>query len=170
MPSQSASVSHVKTLTEEIVEAGLPAPTVNQLLLSPFNQHKDVVEWCRTHQTLVSCSAWSRLSSAQGPQEGWAVLAGIGKARGLTKAQVLVRWALQKGYLSVPRSGSKYKIEREAILENSYNGVKDTVLSDKEMDILAGLDENLPAGRLGVVDGWPAADILSETWDPTLAV
>lgn len=92
----------------------------------------------------------------------------MGKARGLTKAQVLVRWALQKGYISVPRSGSKYKIEREAIRENSYGGVKDTVLTEKEMETLAGLDEKLPAGRLGVLDGWSASDIISETWDPTM--
>ena len=151
------------------MSAGLPAPAVNQLQLSPFNQHKDVVEWAKKHGTLLSCSAWSRLSSAQGPQEGWAVLADIAKAKGLTKAQVLVRWALQKEYLSVPRSGSKYKVEREAIRENSYVGVKDTMLSEKEMQILDGLDEKLPAGRLGVVDGWSTSDILSETWDPTLA-
>lgn len=156
--------------SDEIVDAGFPAPTVNQLVLNPFNQHKDVIEWAKQHGTTISCNAWSKLSSAQGPQEGWAVVADIAKNKGLTKAQVLVRWAFQKGYLSVPRSGSKSKIERIAIQENSYNGVKDVVLTEKEMDILDGLDEKLPAGRLGILDGWTESDIVGESWDPTLAV
>lgn len=155
---------------QELLDADLSAPSVNQLVLSPFNQHKDAAEVCSKQGIVLACGAWSRLSSADGPQEGWAALADIGKSRGLTKAQVLVRWALQKGYLCVPRSGGKYKIERTAILENSYAGVKDTVLSEKEMATLDGLDEKLPAGRLGIVDGWTKADILSDTWDPTLAV
>jgi diketogulonate reductase-like aldo/keto reductase len=164
---------------EELVDVGLPAPAVNQLVLSPFNQHKDVVEWINRNndkssatqqQTILSCNAWSKLSSAQGPQDGWAIVAEIGKNKGMTKAQVLVRWAFQKGYLCVPRSGSKSKIERIAIQENSYNGVRDFLLTEKEMITLDGLEEKLPAGRLGIIDGWSESDILSETWDPTLAI
>lgn len=119
---------------------------------------------------ILSCNAWSKLSSTQGPQDGWAKVAEIGKDKGMTKAQVLVRWAFQRGFLSVPRSGSKSKIERFAIQENSYLGVKDFVLSDREMGILNDLDEQLPAGRLGILDGWSEAEIKDDTWDPTLAV
>jgi diketogulonate reductase-like aldo/keto reductase len=105
-----------------------------------------------------------------GPQEGWAVLADVAKSKGMTKAQVLVRWALQKGYLCVPRSGSKFKIERAAIVENSYGGVQPFVLTPKEMEVLDSLDEQLPAGRLGIVDGWSNVDIVDAQWDPTTAV
>jgi diketogulonate reductase-like aldo/keto reductase len=86
------------------------------------------------------------------------------------QAQVLVRWALQHEYLSVPRTSSKSKIERQAFLENSYDGVKDFVLSQEEMKMLDELDEQLPAGRLRITDGWLASDIVDERWDPTLAV
>jgi diketogulonate reductase-like aldo/keto reductase len=86
------------------------------------------------------------------------------------QAQVLVRWALQHEYLSVPRTSSKSKIERQAFFENSYDGVKDFVLSQEEMNMLDALDEQLPAGRLGITDGWLASDIVDERWDPTLAL
>lgn len=86
------------------------------------------------------------------------------------KAQVLVRWAFQHDYLSVPRSASTSKIERLAIQENSYEGVKHFLLSQTEMDVLDSLDEQLPLGRLGITDGWLASDITDENWDPTLAV
>lgn len=71
----------------------------------------------------------------------------------------------------MPRSGSKSKIERAAIAENSYNGVKDWVLSAKEMETLDGLDEQLTVGKLGLLyDGWVDSDVIDEKWDPTKAI
>lgn len=50
---------------EEIIDAGLLAPSINQLVLSPFNQHKDVVAWTENQRTILSCNAWSKLSSGE---------------------------------------------------------------------------------------------------------
>jgi hypothetical protein len=58
-------------------------------------------------------------------------------------------------------------MERLNIAENSYRGVKPFVLNPSEMEVLNGLDEQLPAGRLRILDGWKEADIISPTWDPT---
>lgn len=161
----------------EIVQAGLPPPDVIQLVLSPFNQHKDVAEWA-THvnngaprSPILSCSAWSKLSSTVGPQEGWTKLGQLASQKGsITKQQLLIQWAVQKGYLCVPRSGAQYKVERAAIIENSWESVARDVgpLTDDEMAYLDALDEQLPAGQLGVVDGWEASDIVNDKWDPTL--
>jgi diketogulonate reductase-like aldo/keto reductase len=172
---------------KEIVAAGLPLPVVNQLELSPFNGHKDVVEWCDRNGVAVSCAAWSKLSGASGPGEQWDVLSQIANKKGVTKAQALVRWSLQKGYICVPRSGCAYKIERVAIAENSYGGgvvIKEgklTTISDaggeesamltpEEMTILDGLDVNYKAGKLGRRDGWNDADVTGVDWDPTDAI
>jgi diketogulonate reductase-like aldo/keto reductase len=122
----------------------------------------------------VGCGAWSKLSSADGPQGGWAKLADIAKNKGMTKAQILVRWSLQKGFVCVPRSDSAFKIERVAIAENSYGGVNPPgggfVLTDEEMRILDGLDEGLQAGKLGRRDGWGDDDVTGPDWDPTAFV
>ncbi|KAL7563340.1 hypothetical protein ACA910_014185 [Epithemia clementina (nom. ined.)] len=158
------------TPLQELVDAGLPAPSVIQLELSPFNQHADVAAWAAAHDSLLSCAAWSKLSSNDGPIQGWDILGSIAKERGMTKQQVLIRWAIQRGYLCVPRSSSQYKIERQAIQENSWDATKDFVLSDKEMTILNGLDEKIPAGQLGVKDGWEESDIVDRKWDPTTAI
>jgi diketogulonate reductase-like aldo/keto reductase len=155
---------------QEIVDAGLPAPAVIQLILSPFHRHHEVIDWANQHGSVVSCSAWSKLSSAEGPQKGWSVLADIAQQRKMTKAQVLVRWAVQMGYVCVPRSSAKFKVESRAIFENSWEGTKSLVLTEAEMKTLNALDEQLPAGRLGITDGWDAPDIVNEQWDPTLIV
>lgn len=69
----------------ELETLGLPPPSIIQLELSPFNQHKDVVQWATDHGSTMSCAAWSKLSSVDGPQDGWAVLAKIAKEKGVTK-------------------------------------------------------------------------------------
>ena len=166
---------------EEEFDKDLPA--INQLELSPFNMHKDVVEWCGLHGVAVGCGAWSKLSGVDGPAEGWAKLSDIAKNKGMTKAQVLVRWSLQKGYVCVPRSAAASKVERMAIAENSYGGVNPNAdllstdggttsftLSDEEMAMLDGLDVEYRAGKLGRTDGWTVEDVSGVEWDPTLIV
>eukprot|EP00532_Pseudo-nitzschia_australis_P000513 CAMPEP_0168193122 /NCGR_PEP_ID=MMETSP0139_2-20121125/18425_1 /TAXON_ID=44445 /ORGANISM="Pseudo-nitzschia australis, Strain 10249 10 AB" /LENGTH=495 /DNA_ID=CAMNT_0008116431 /DNA_START=50 /DNA_END=1537 /DNA_ORIENTATION=- len=177
---------------KEIAAAGLPLPVVNQLELSPFNTHSDVVDYCSKNGIAVSCAAWSKLSGANGPSEQWDVLSRIASKKGVTKAQVMVRWSLQKGYICVPRSGSGSKLERVAIAENSYgggllirngkipatmssgssNGNTDwnedsAVLTPEEMSILDDLNINYKAGKLGRTDGWFDADMTGSNWDPT---
>ncbi|KAL7451968.1 hypothetical protein ACHAWC_003723 [Mediolabrus comicus] len=145
-------------------------PAMNQLELSPFNQHGDVVNWCNQNGVAVGCSAWSKLSGVDGPAEGWAVLSDLAKTKGVTKAQLLVRWSLQKGYVCVPRSGAKSKLEIVAISENSYGGVSNFALSEEDLRLLDGLDIGYKAGRLGRRDGWTDEDVTGTDWDPTLFV
>jgi len=164
-------VKHLQEIADLVGDNIGDYPAMNQLELSPFNQHGDVVNWCNTNGVAVGCSAWSKLSGVDGPAEGWAVLSDLAKAKGVTKAQLLVRWSLQKGYVCVPRSGSKSKVERVAIAENSYGGVNPTdtkfVLSQEDMTILDGLDIGYKAGRLGRRDGWADEDVTGPDWDPT---
>lgn len=153
---------------QEIVDAGLPPPSVIQLAQSPFAAHTDIVDWAKQHNSTIVCSAWSKLSSQVGPQEGWSRLGTLAGEKGYTKQQVLIRWARQKGYACVPRSSSKYKIERQAIAENSRRAVQQLSLTSSEMKLIDSLNEDISAGRLGLVDGWAESDIRDSTWDPTL--
>ncbi len=85
----------------------------------------------------------------------------------------MVRWAFQCGFLCVPRSGAGSKLERQAILENSFSGISSFTLTEDEISIINGLDEQFPAGRLNRCDGWTQDDIPTDQneqvkWDPTL--
>ena len=80
---------------KELASAGLILPALNQLELSSFHTHQDIVDWCSQMGVAVGCSAWSRLSSTQAIQNEWLDAAGgIAQGKGVTKAQVLIRWAL----------------------------------------------------------------------------
>lgn len=155
----------------EIQDNGFELPSINQLELSPFNTHSDIISFCKEHDIAVSCAAWSKLSGTDGPADQWAILSDIAKKKGMTKAQVLVRWSLQKGFACVPRSGCGSKIERIAITENSYGGVnlpdRGNILTDEEMSIIDSLNINYKAGKLGRRDGWGDDDVESIEWDPT---
>ena len=163
----------------ELKEYGFDLPRVNQIELSPFNTHSDVVSWCDDNNIAIGCSAWSKLSGIDGPQTQWAVLSEIAKNKQMTKAQVLVRWSLQKGYICIPRSGAASKVERFAIGENSYGGVnrssppdeegniKSCILTGEEMAIIDGLNIDYKAGKLGRRDGWDDIDVKGPDWDPT---
>jgi 2,5-diketo-D-gluconate reductase A len=156
------------TALQELVDThNLPAPDLIQLELSPFHAHADIVAWARTHDCTLGCAAWSKLSSVDGPRDGWETLGKIATAHACTKQQILIRWAVQKGCTCVPRSNSQYKVERQAIRENSWLATREIILSDAEMKILDSLDEQIPAGRLRVLDGWTEADIVDARWDPT---
>lgn len=155
---------------DEIIAQGLPPPSVIQLELSPFNQHKDVAEWAHKNGSIMSCAAWSKLSSVSGPQDGWAVVASMAKEKGVTKQQILIKWAIQNGYVCVPRSGAGSKIERKGIAENSYAGVNGFTLTLEDLMTLDGLDEDLRAGKLGRRDGWGDDDVKGLNWDPTTYV
>ena len=157
---------------EELRDYGLDLPSINQLELSPFNTHPNILNWCKDNNIAVGCGAWSKLSSADGPQEQWAVLGEIASKKGMTKAQVLVRWSLQKGFVCVPRSAAGSKLERYAIAENSYGGInrregQSCMLTDEELEIIDSLNVDLKAGKLGRRDGWDDADVMGIEWDPT---
>ncbi|KAI9763362.1 MAG: NAD(P)H-dependent D-xylose reductase (XR) [Geoglossum simile] len=64
------------------------------------------------------------------------VILGIAKAHGKTSAQVLLRWATQRGTAVIPKSNSK---ERLAQNLRSY----DFNMSDAELDQIAALDKGL---------------------------
>lgn len=155
---------------QEIIEAGLSTPQVIQLQLSPFHAHNDVASWAHVHNSRLACSAWSRLSSVDGPAEGWTVVQDLAKEKGVTKAQILVRWALAKQYICAPKSTANSKLERDAIAENSYNACHGIRLTRDELDRLDRLDVQLPAGQLRVTDGYDVDDIRSREWDPTNVV
>jgi diketogulonate reductase-like aldo/keto reductase len=96
---------------KELSASGFPLPAVNQLEISPFNTHGPIVKYCKENGVQVSCATWSKLSSVSGPVEQWAKLGELAKDKGVTKAQILVRWALQKGFGCAPRSGTGSKLE-----------------------------------------------------------
>ncbi|KAG8971651.1 hypothetical protein FRC05_010907 [Tulasnella sp. 425] len=121
----SSGVHHL----EEIKEAGLEQPAVNQIELHPWCQQRGIVDYCKNNGILLE--AYSPLT--RGKYLDNEVLVEIAEKHKKEPAQVLVRWALQMGYVPLPKSSQQTRI-----VSNSQ--VFDFELSKDEMDALYALD------------------------------
>ena len=130
-------VSHIEELLKEVTVV----PAVNQIELHPFNytHRKPVIECCQEHNIGVEC--YSPLT--KGMRLGDPELLKFAERYDRSTAQMLIRWGLQKGFITIPKSARP-----ERILENA--NVFDFSISNEDMDALDALNENYNC-----------------TWDPT---
>ena len=95
---------------EALKNSGRPLPQVNQIELHPWCTNEDIVKWCRDHN--VAVVGYSPL--AQGKYLNDPFLIQLSKKYSKSPAQILIRWSLQKGFVTIPKS-----VKPERILENS---------------------------------------------------
>ncbi|KAN0126786.1 NADP-dependent oxidoreductase domain containing protein [Russula decolorans] len=98
LKSVGVSNYNVKHL-EEITEAGLELPSVNQVELHPYCQQKPIVNYCRAHGIIVQ--AYTPIIRGQ---FGNPMLQELSKKYGKDPAQILIRWSLQHGFVPLPKS------------------------------------------------------------------
>ncbi len=116
---------------EEIIgrEGDRVVPAVDQVPFSPFRQQKDLREYCGRHGIRVE--GYSPLT--RGAKLGQETIRSLAEAKDRTPAQIMLRWALQKDVVTIPKSAHKGHI-----LENAKSF--DFSLSAAEMASLDALE------------------------------
>jgi diketogulonate reductase-like aldo/keto reductase len=124
---------HLDTLTREsdIV------PAVNQVELHPYLQQKPLREYCRNAG--IAVEAWSPIARGNVVEDP--VLGEIAAAHGKNPVHVTLRWELQHGIITIPKSVKSHRIADNADLF-------DFELSEAEMARIDELDQG-ESGRLG---------------------
>ena len=100
---------------QEIADAGLPLPATNQLELHPLNQKTELLTYMKqkgilpiAYSSLAPLSSWRAGQQSSKSEEQRARNVGIGrvasKYNGKSEAQILLRYALQKGWAILPKS------------------------------------------------------------------
>jgi diketogulonate reductase-like aldo/keto reductase len=79
----------------------------NAYKLHPWCQQKDAVKYCQDNNIVVE--AYCPLVRNQKASDP--TLQSIAKKHGVTDAQVLVRWSLQRGFVPLPKSDTPSRIE-----------------------------------------------------------
>jgi diketogulonate reductase-like aldo/keto reductase len=92
---------------QELLKVSQIRPAVNQIQFSPFEYRRSLVEACE--DAAVVAQAYSPLGT--GRHLGDPVVERIASATGRTPAQVLIRWAIQKGLSVIPKSSHRERIE-----------------------------------------------------------
>ncbi len=116
---------------EEILQVSSLIPAVNQFEISPFLTRQVVVDHCAKNN--IQVESYSPL--ARGKRWDSPIIVDLAQRYGKSPAQVMIRWALEKRYVVIPKS-----VHRERIYENA--NVFDFSLSTEDIQRLDALNEN----------------------------
>ncbi|MEH7301919.1 aldo/keto reductase [Neobacillus drentensis] len=125
---------HVHHL-EDILKDAEIKPMVNQVEYHPRLAQKEVRAFCQEHG--IQLEAWSPLM--QGQLLDNEVLQGIAQKYNKSVAQVILRWDLQNGVVTIPKS-----IKEHRIIENSQ--VFDFELTAEDMEAIDSLNQDQRVG------------------------
>lgn len=121
---------------DELLADASAAPVVNQIEYHPYLQSPALVEHCRDKSIRVE--AWSPFMQG-GDILRDRILSRIAEDKRKTVAQVILRWILQTGVATIPKS-----VREERIAENAE--VFDFNLTPDEMARIAALDRGARSG------------------------
>lgn len=124
-------IHHLKDVMEDVEVI----PMVNQVEYHPSLTQKDLQSFCQEHN--IQLEAWSPLM--QGKLLDHPVLKEIGAAYNKSVAQVILRWDLQNGVVTIPKS-----INENRIVENA--SIFDFELTNTDMKRIDELNKNERTG------------------------
>jgi diketogulonate reductase-like aldo/keto reductase len=105
---------------------------VNQIEVHPFNTHPELTAFCQKHGIIVQ--AYSPL--VQGRRMTHPKIVELSEKYVVFPAQLLLRWSIQKGFVTLPKSINQERIEANADIWNFE-------ITADDMQSLDGLDEGL---------------------------
>jgi len=104
---------------------------VNQIQLSPYTTRNASVAFDTEHGIVTE--AWSPLGGSSDDLRSDPVIAEVAQAHGKSVTQTVLRWHIQLGLVTVPKSGNPGRIAENI-------DIFDFALSDDEMATISGLD------------------------------
>lgn len=120
---------------EDLMEDADIKPMVNQVEYHPRLTQKELQAFCQKQG--IQLEAWSPLM--QGQLLDNEVLQEIGKKYNKTVAQVILRWDLQNGVVTIPKSTKEHRI-----VENA--SIFDFELTKEDMELIDSLNQNHRVG------------------------
>ncbi|GAB1154591.1 glyoxal/methylglyoxal reductase [Paenibacillus illinoisensis] len=116
---------------EGLLSVAEVVPMVNQIEFHPHLTHLELRGFCKQHQ--IQMEAWSPLMKGQ--LSGNETLENIANKHGKTVAQVILRWDIQSGFVTIPKSFNATRL-----LENI--SIFDFTLTEEEMSSIDLLNKN----------------------------
>lgn len=118
--TRHAGVSNFSTKKlDDLISSASEVPEMNQVELHPYLQQDDLLRYCKQHEILVT--AYSPLGSTDRPEAMKKqdepslleneVITSIAEKHDASPAQVLIRWALERDTIVIPKSTNPRRIE-----------------------------------------------------------
>ncbi|MRX64272.1 aldo/keto reductase [Maribacter sp. RZ05] len=115
---------------EDILDSAEIVPMVNQMEFHPYLVQQGLLDYCNENQ--IQYEAWSPMM--QGKIFELDAIKDMAKKYGKSPAHVVLRWDLQKGVVTIPKS-----VKKERIINNA--DIFDFELSKEDMAYLDGLEK-----------------------------
>lgn len=106
-------------------------PVVNQIEFSPFLNLKDELDYCQQHQICLQCYT----PLMRGQKHDHPSIVSVAQKYGKTAAQIILRWAVQQGISTIPKSENPNRIKENFDIFNFE-------LTEMDMQQLNNLNEN----------------------------
>lgn len=116
----------VKHLQELMASKPRIMPAVNQIEVHPFNTRTNITSFCQQNGILVE--AYAPLARALRMKHPTVVA--LSDKYSCTPAQLMIRWSLQHGYIPLPKSVTKSRIESNGAVGKFEIGQEDMVAMD----------------------------------------
>ena len=141
-------------------------PEMNQIELHPYLQQPAMLDFCEANN--IHLTAYSPLGSSDRPDSLKAqdepvlleepTIAAIAKRHGVTPAQVLLSWAMQRGTVVIPKSVNPERIQQNL-------AAAEVVLTPEDMQTIAALDleRRYVSGAFWQIEGGPYT--MENIWD-----
>ena len=117
----------------ELLRSTKIVPAINQVELHPHLSLQPLTAYCE--KLGIAVEAWSPLGGDGGKLLNDPVLQKIAEKHGKSTARVILRWDLQRGIITIPKSTHQVRIKEDA---NLY----DFELSANDMKVINDLDKN----------------------------
>ena len=114
---------------DHLISSARIKPMVNQIEYHPYLQQRATLEVCTAHD--IAIEAWSPLM--QGHMNDVPLLQEIGSVHGKSPAQVILRWNIQKGVITIPKSTNQDRIQQNI-------SIFDFELSEQDMQSIDDLN------------------------------
>jgi methylglyoxal/glyoxal reductase len=120
---------------QDVIAAGSIVPAVNQIEYHPLLQSADLHRFCIENG--IQLEAWAPLIQGQGMNHP--TIKKIADKHSKSPAQVLLRWDLQKGVVTIPKSVHRERIEANA-------NIFDFMLDAEDMSAIAAMEQGKRIG------------------------
>mmetsp|Transcript_60963 Transcript_60963/g.149263 ORF Transcript_60963/g.149263 Transcript_60963/m.149263 type:complete len:197 (+) Transcript_60963:409-999(+) len=162
-----------KKKLQELCSQAKIKPAVNQVELHPYLQMNDLLDYC--NQEGIHLTAYSPLGSNDRPDmlkganekkilEDPTIIE-IATKHSVTPAQVLIRWALQRGTSCIPKSVSRERLQQNLEAAATSSSSAKFNLTESDMTSIAKLDihQRYVDGTFWCGEGSPYT--LENLWD-----
>jgi diketogulonate reductase-like aldo/keto reductase len=122
------SIEHL----EKLLSVSNIVPTINQIEFHPYKNQKSLREFCNKYD--IKIEAWGPLKQGQFINQD--VLKAIAKKYKRTVTQIILKWQIQQGIITIPKSNNELHIQENI-------DIFDFEISDIDMKLIDDLNKKM---------------------------